>query len=552
MSAFEGGAAATEDGSRRTQLAAACALFAVGLCFYARTVRYGFVDWDDIAQVVENPWIRSFTLDHLAAIFTRPIVQSYFPLQALSFMFDYALWGLDPRGYHAVSVLLNALNGVLAFWVLSQLTRRPALSFIAALLWSAHHSHVEAVAWVSARKEVLSTALLLLSLGTYLRARHSEGFDRKAYAASVALFGLAAAAKLTVATYALFFVLVDVVEDARLAPDRRKSLLQHIANKLPHLAVALPFALMNVKFQPVALLGALTGFDYTLVRGQAAWRYVWLLLGLLPGQPIYDPPPISHDPLLAAGTLLPLVVPPVAFAIALWRGYLHAALGLAWLIIGLIAPIVFPLVTYMADRYLYLPSLGFCWLLAALIAKMAFAPGRARAWNAAVAVIATTVPFLWFALHTRHYTPVWRNSESLWAYAVQSSRDDRAVAAYSAELIRQQRFSEAERVLTKAEALGSAGYMYLALLHLRNERAEEALRATDRATAAERIQPLHPTDRSKLLYLRGSALAKLERRAEAAEAWRSALALDPSNARARAALAAERRSGAGATREPAS
>ena len=538
MTALDADAATAAGVSPRTQRIAAGVLVVVGLCLYGRTIHFDFVDWDDIAQVVENPWIRSLSLDHLVSIFSQPIVSSYFPLQAVSFMFDYALWGLDPRGYHAQSILLNALNAALAFWVLTRLTRSTELAFIAALLWSVHHTHVEAVAWVSARKEVLSSALLLLSLGTYLRARRADALDRTAYAGSIVLFGLAAAAKLTSASYVLFFLLVDRIEDARLAPPQRKSLLHHLATKLPYLAVALPFVLVNASFQPVGLLGVTTEFDYMLVRGQAGWRYLWLLLGLLPGQPLYDPPPISHHPGLAAVTLLPLFVPPVAFAFAFWRRYTHAALGLAWLIIGLLAPLAFPLVTYMADRYLYLPSLGFCWLLAAAIVRLSFVPWRLRALNVAIALILTAVPATWFALLTWNYTPAWRNSESLWTYAVATSRDDRAVAALSAELIRQERFAEAEHVLTRAEALGSSGHMFLARLYLRKGRNEDALRETDRATAAERVQPLHPKDRSKLMHLRASALAKLSRPAEAAETWRLALELDSDNTSARAALRA--------------
>lgn len=544
MKALAAGAAAEPGLAPRTALFAAGTLVVVALLLYGRTVRYGFVDWDDVAQVVDNPWIRSFTFDHLVAIFTQPIVQSYFPLQALTFMFDYALWGLDPRGYHAISVLLNALNGVLAFWVLSRLTRRPAVAFIAALLWSVHHTHVEAVAWVSARKEVLSTALLLMSLLAYLKARAAGTLERKTYAASVALFGLAAAAKLTISTYALFFLLVDLAEDARLAPEQRKTLFHHLTTKLPYLAVALPVVLLNLQFQPASSLGVTSAFDYLLVRGQAGWRYLWLLLGLLPGQPVYDPPPISHDPILAPATLLPLVAPPVACAIALWRGNVNVALGLAWLMIGMIAPLAFPLVTYMADRYLYSPSLGFCWILGTAIARLAFVPGRSRAWNRAVALTVTAVPVLWFAAHTRSYTPVWRSTESLWTYAVATSQDDRAAAALAAELIQQSRYEEAERVLTRAPLLGSPGYMYLALLHLRKDRAAEALRATDRALEADRTQPLLPKDRSKLLYMRGSAFAELQRPAEAASAWREALEIDPTNAQARRAL--ERATEAGA------
>src|SRR5207244_8193937 len=117
-----------------------------------------------------------------------------------------------------------------------------------------------------------------------------------------------------------------------------------------------------------------------------------------------------------------------------------------------------------------------------------------------------------------------------------TSHDDRAAAALSAELIRQERFDEAERVLTRADALGSAGHMFLALLYLRKDRFEDALRATDKATAAERIQPLEPKDPWKPMHMRGAALAGLNRPTEAVEAWKAALVLDPENARARAAL----------------
>jgi tetratricopeptide (TPR) repeat protein len=538
MSAVEADAAGAMALSPRARAVAACALFAIGLCLYGRTLHYDFVDWDDTAQVVENPWIRSLSLDHLESIFTQPVVASYFPLQSVTFMLDYALWGLDPRGFHAQSVLINALNAALAFWVLTRLTRNPELAFIAALLWSVHHTHVEAVAWVSARKEVLSSALLLLSLGTYLRARRSEVLHRPAYAASVLLFGLAAAAKLTVASYLLFFLLVDRFEDAHLAPEQRRSIFYHLSTKLPYLVAALPFVWVNVRFQPVGLLGVTTGFDYMLVRGQAGWRYLWLLLGLLPGQPIYDPPPISHDPYLATATLLPLVVPPVAFAIALWRRYTNVASGLAWLIIGLLAPLAFPLVTYMADRYLYLPSLGLCWVLAAAISKLAFVPWRLRALNVVVALLLTAAPALWFAGLTWHYTPAWRNSESLWTYAVATSRDDRAASALSAELIRQSRFEEAERVQTQASLIGTAGYMNLAFLYLRRDQFEKALHATDQAIETLRVQPLPREDRSKLMFLRATALANLQHPAEAMTALRNALELDPNNASARATLEA--------------
>jgi tetratricopeptide (TPR) repeat protein len=541
-----------QSAGRASAWVAAAVLFALGFALYARTLGYEFVNWDDPAEVVENPWIRAVTLENLESIFSEPILDAYFPLMTVSFMVDHALWGLDPRGFHLQSVLLNALNGALAFWVIAQLTRRRALAFVAALLWCVHHTHVESVAWVSARKEVLATSLLLGSLGFFLRAREAVPLRRGAYVASIALFGLAAAAKLTIGSYALFFALADWSLRERRAPQAREPLWRHVAIALPHVFAALPVVIMNSVVQHTILTPEQLGlFDYVLVRGQAAWRYLWLLLGLLPGQPLYDLPPISHQPVLVATTLFPLLAPLAAFAFALRRKYTNAALALAWLMLGLLAPLVFPLVTYMADRYLYAPSLGFCWLLASGIAALAFAPSRSRVWNAATAVLLTAPPLLWFALLAWSATPVWRNSEALWTRAVATSRDGRAFDALAIVLARDGRTEEAERVLRSGPAT-ARGYTELAIAYAGQKRIHDALRATDGGIEATRTQVLlRPQDGAMLYSVRGSVLWLLGRSADATGAWHEALAIDPAEPVARAALRAiERGEDPGAAIQP--
>ena len=540
-------------GAGRASAVAAVALFALGFALYARTLGYEFVGWDDPAEVVDNPWIRSLSFENLAAIFSEPVLDAYFPLMSVSFMVDHALWGLDPRGFHLQSVLLNALNGVLAFWVLSLLTRRRALAFIAALLWSVHHTHVESVAWVSARKEVLATTLLLLSLGWFVRAREGPSTRRGAYAASIALFALGAAAKLTIGSYALFFALADwMLRDRRGSP-AREPLWRHVAVALPHVVVALPFVVMNFLVQPsMAPSGSAGLFGFVLVRGQAAWRYLWLLVGVLPGQPLYDPPPISPDPLFVAAALIPLLVPPVAFALALRRGYTNAALALAWLMIGLLAPLAFPLVTYMADRYLYAPSLGFCWLLAAGIAALAFRPSRPRVWNAATAVALTAAPFLWFTLLAWSMTPVWKNSETLWTRAVATSRDGRAYVALAHLLASDGRTAQAESVLLAGPAT-AASFLQLAILYAQQSRLDDALRATDQSLemAPTESPPLRREVLADLYFVRGAVLWMLGRPADATEAWRESLATNPEHRGASATLGAiERGEDPGAAIQP--
>src|SRR5262249_54020478 len=158
-------------------------------------------NWDDTYYVGENPWIQGLSLDHLRAIFTQPLLGGILPVQLLSYAFDHALWGLDPFGFHLHSVLLNAANGALAFWVIGRIAQRREVALAAALLFTLHPSHVEATAWISARKDLWSTFFVLLATAAYLRARRDALIDRRAYAVSVALFALGMLAKTTIAAF---------------------------------------------------------------------------------------------------------------------------------------------------------------------------------------------------------------------------------------------------------------------------------------------------------------------------------------------------------------
>ncbi len=488
---------------------AALALFALGTVLYARTLHYPFLNWDDPYYILDNPWIRGLSLEHLREIFTRPVLGGILPVHLLSYLLDHALWELDPFGYHLQSVLLNAINGALAFWVIARITDRRDVALVAAALFTVHPSHVEAVAWVSSRKDLLYTAFLLLSTLAYVRARRDAVFHRRAYAASIALFGLGLLSKTTISAYPLFFLLLDVALDARLPAAQRRRLAFHLFTKVPYLAMAAVWVWVNVTTQ---IVDPLSGHPlaYALVKGQAAWRYGWLLLGLLPGQPDYDLPLISYQPVVAAMTLAPLVVTPLLIGFALVRGHTSAALALGWLAVGLLPPIAFPLISFIADRYLYAPSLGFCWLIAIGVARIAGAM-KSPVWRSAVLAAFTAVPALWFALHAWNYTPTWRDSVTIWTYAAQHSRYGIARVGLIRTLYDEGRLDEALSV------------------------ADQALAAVDdeNSLATSQLESL-------LHSSRGSVLWQLERKDDAIAAWQRAIEVDPANEPARERLESAR------------
>jgi hypothetical protein len=140
------------------------------LIIYSRTVLYGFVYIDDLQFVVNNPYLsQGFSKANLIWAFTSStdISKYYIPVTWLSLILDYYLYGLHPGGFHFTNLLLHLSNSVLLFISLLKFTNRPYLCTIVACLFAVHPLHVESVAWISERKDVLSTFFFLLTILSY-------------------------------------------------------------------------------------------------------------------------------------------------------------------------------------------------------------------------------------------------------------------------------------------------------------------------------------------------------------------------------------------------
>jgi len=145
-------------------------IFLIGFLVYVNILGNGFV-WDDEEQVVNNPYIKSFS--SLPQIFTGSTFQTggaglsgwYFkPLMSFWFMLNYKIWGLRPWGFHLTQLLLHLLNSVLVFLIFKKFFNKN-LVFLLTLIFCIHPANVESVAYISASQEILYTFFLLLSLG---------------------------------------------------------------------------------------------------------------------------------------------------------------------------------------------------------------------------------------------------------------------------------------------------------------------------------------------------------------------------------------------------
>ncbi len=153
------------------KLLPAMALIVITVAAYLPVTRNGYI-WDDETYITGNETLR--TLDGLSRIwFEIGAVPQYYPLVHTSFWIEYQLWGLAPTGYHIVNVLLHAIGAILLWLILSRLSL-PA-SWMVAAVFALHPVHVESVAWITERKNVLSGCLYLASFLTYLIAREAGG-----------------------------------------------------------------------------------------------------------------------------------------------------------------------------------------------------------------------------------------------------------------------------------------------------------------------------------------------------------------------------------------
>ena len=114
------------------------------------------VNWDDDKYVTANPHIQSFNVGNLKKIFTNYYVGNYAPLQMLSYMFDFQIWGSEPFGFLLHNLCLHSLNGGLLYLLLRALKASPLAAFLGALLFLVHPVQVESVAWISQRKNLLA------------------------------------------------------------------------------------------------------------------------------------------------------------------------------------------------------------------------------------------------------------------------------------------------------------------------------------------------------------------------------------------------------------
>src|SRR5688572_21356693 len=298
---------------RRSALIGSGVLLAMTLIAYLPAFRAGFI-WDDPDYVVNNATLRS--LDGLRQIWFVPrATPQYYPLVHTSFWIEYQLWGLNPSGYHAVNVLLHALASIL-LWRVLKLLEVPG-AWLAAGIFALHPVHVESVAWVTERKNVLSGVFYLASALAFLHFEETAEPRRRwrFYAMSLLLFVVALLSKTVTASLPAAILLVAWWKRGRVT-------WRDLMPLIPFFVTGVALALRTAQFEREHVGASGAEFDFTwaeriLIAGRAAWFYAWKLIAPVNLSFIY--PRWTIDDRAAAQYAFPIAAIALVMTLALLR-----------------------------------------------------------------------------------------------------------------------------------------------------------------------------------------------------------------------------------------
>ncbi len=407
----------------RTDTLIGLVLLAAAMLAYAPAIQNGFVNLDDGLYVTENVETQAgLSWSGVSWAFTTGHASNWHPLTWLSHMLDCQLWGLEPRGHHATSIALHALNGLLLFLFLLRATGARWPSAFTAALFLLHPLHVESVAWVAERKDVLSTLFWFLALLAYLQYVKKPSIWR--YGLVALWFALGLMSKPMLVTLPCTLLLLDYWPFGRLREAKGARAWLRGAGKL--ILEKAPLFLLSAGASWITLSmqqqgGALRTLDAAPMDLRIANALVscWAYIGktLLP-RPLsaYYPfpesmPPIIYIVLSAAGLVLVS-----ALVIGLWRRAPWAAVGWFWFL-GTLAPVIGIVqvgAQAMADRYTYVPLVGLFILLAWSAENLTRHLPRRNGLLAPAALGALAV----LAALTWHQIGFWRDSIALFENAL--------------------------------------------------------------------------------------------------------------------------------------
>lgn len=335
------------------------ALVLMTLAVYAPAAKFGFVDYDDPDYVTGNELVRGgVSWQSAARAISAPHVGNWHPVTWLSHMADAEMFGMNPAGHHLVNVAIHAANGVILYLLLLGLLNCSGTAAFVAAAFLLHPQHVESVAWVSERKDVLSALFGFLALAAHVRYVGRQSASR--YLSALFLFALGLMSKPMLVTWPFLLLILDWWPLNRFEKgETRKAFVEKAPLLLMALAVGIITIAAQAKGGAIATLDALPLTDRVLNAFRSYAIYIEKTFWPSGLSPLYLFTPSASARMEAALAAIAVIATSAA-AFRLRHRAPQFAFGWFWYIVTLVPVIGFLQagVQARADRYTYIPLVG--------------------------------------------------------------------------------------------------------------------------------------------------------------------------------------------------
>ena len=390
------------------------AILAITFVSFSPVLNNNTFNWDDDHFLLENISVRSFNIKNM---FTSTVLTEYIPLTVLSFALEYHSFGYNPFIYYLDNLLFHLAVTGLVFLFAQRLGLSVYVATFAALLFGIHPMHVESVAWVTQRKDVLYAVFYMGALCCYLQ--YLEDKRIKSYLLTIVLGILSVLAKPMALSLPLIMFVCDWLKE-------RKFGFKVFLEKIPHFLYIIPIVYLTYR-----LHARIPGENF--VEGSLIW--MWSLTFYI--QKFFSPAILI--PLYSLPKPASFLNPHYVWALCILFMILICFVRYRrnrWLIFaGLFYfASIFFLLRYddferviVADRYMYLPSVGVCIFLGILWNKILESTNKRRVIFKTFAHFCLIVLFSILGLKTYFQSKVWQDNVTLWTYVIQHSRKDAKV-----------------------------------------------------------------------------------------------------------------------------
>jgi Flp pilus assembly protein TadD len=404
----------------------AIVLIAVTLTLYWKTVSFEFINLDDNAYILMNDHVQNgFTWDSIKWAFTTYHAANWHPLTWLSHMLDFKLFGFASAGHHIMNVFIHLTNSLLLFFFFNIATGSTWRSFVVALIFAVHPLHVESVAWVSERKDVLSAFFWLLTMIFYIRFTREKNLWN--YSAVFFSFLLGLLSKPMVVTLPFVLLLMDYWPLKRLEAADLKSVRKFI----PFLAEKIPLIILSVVSCAITYIAQMRGgamsyldslpLEYRLINAIISYmKYLGKMFYPVDLTFYYTHPGVNYS-LISLIASIALISAVTIFIVLKSRKREFLASGWFWYL-GTLIPVIGIIQVgrqAMADRYTYIPSIGIIFAAVWLISEVRYSPDKKK-YVAGLTALVITI----FSIMSWHQLESWRNSKNLFANAVVTNQDN--------------------------------------------------------------------------------------------------------------------------------